>query len=566
MPHGYPKRETEVLIVGAGPVGLALAVEFGSRGIDCQVVDQITKVSERWTRAMNFNMRTMEHFRRWGVVDEVRRRACLPSDTKWSSTVAFCSGIKRPEWVCVYTPTSDSTRNMPDAVEDSQWVPQGRTQQVLLDRAQECSSVNVSFGWEAIEVALRPKHIEARCRSSSGDGRELLIKASYVVGCDGARSVVRKAAGIELDGARVSKLQLQADIIAPTLLSTLRSRGLCDAKMYFIGSDELTGILRPLDNDRWDVIFAPQDADVVPDPAKIRKSIEGFLGPDLPFDVEGVQPFYINNRVAESFGHDRAFVAGDAAHIIPFFGGHNLNIGIGDAVNLGWKLAAVLRGWCSPSILETYTVERRKHVLGVREDIIENFNGFKKATELMNQASKADAKGALSESARAELGSQLRQLTHSEFHSDGVALDHRYEGSPIVVDDGSISPLYFPQVYLPSGRPGHRAPVKRDGSWGVHYDLFGDGFVLLAFASGATVDEGKNAIARVSERRGIPLKVLDVSSDEARKVYGADLVLIRPDQHVCWRGNKPPADVDGLLDRICGESIERRIPSPKEHA
>jgi hypothetical protein len=249
--------------------------------------------------------------------------------------------------------------------------------------------------------------------------------------------------------------------------------------------------------------------------------------------------------VAAHYGNGRVFLAGDAVHQLSPTGALGMNSGVGDAVDLGWKLAAVLQGWGGTNLLASYDAERRP--IGVRN--VAAATRFYTTNESFGRGNAAIAEdSAAGEAQRASLGKMLEQHVGREFRTIGLQLGYRYEDSPICVSDGTLPPPDAPEAYVPSARPGSRAPHVWLNDGRSTLDLFGRGFTLLRFSGAAEV----SGIEAAASKHGVPLQVADVENEEAAELYQRRLVLVRPDGHVAWRGDAAPSDPLALIDRVRG--------------
>jgi hypothetical protein len=278
-----------------------------------------------------------------------------------------------------------------------------------------------------------------------------------------------------------------------------------------------------------------------------RESLVRATGREFPFEILGVAEWTAGyTLVAERFGGGRVFIAGDAAHLFTPTGGQGYNTSVDDASNLGWKLAAVCQGWGGPGLLPTYETERKPIAL-------RNTRFARAMAESIGKielAANLEEDGEAGSAARVALGERLTRHAATEFDIPGIHLGVFYSGSPIVVSDGTPPPRDDWHHYTPSAAPGARAPHAWLEDGVSVFDRFGRDFTLLRFDAGVDT----RTFEAAARRRGVPLSVLDVSSDEARDLYARDLALIRPDHHVAWRGNAPPEDADALLAQVAGRA------------
>ncbi|MCA0242603.1 MAG: FAD-dependent monooxygenase [Proteobacteria bacterium] len=546
--------ETDVLIVGAGPVGAALAIELGLRGIRVHLVEQVPEIGSWWTRAMNANKRTMEHLRRWGVAQSLKDINYVPKD--WPGNVTLVQTLGGSAITCVRGEGLGWHRVLDDSAEDSLWVAQGQMQQVLLRRARELGAV--------IEMRAQATAIEEGEAGEGGpvrvqvrqDGAERWFHARYVVGCDGARSFVRESAGLSYQGGGVLSRVIALFFDAPGLLDDMRRRGIPDSVMYLCAQPQVRGLARLVQGSRWELqvnLLEDQTADGVDPEALVRLAI----GPDIAFTFERSFPFSYYDLIADRYGRRHVFIAGDATHIIPPLGGHNLNLGVGDAVNLGWKLAHVLRGWAGDELLDSYTPERRGMALRTKGEVLANHDRLFSTFALLAQWLAIEGDDDAAQARRKRMGEDIGVHLRPQWRNDGIVLDQRYTGSPIVA--AAEAPAreipYDPQRNIAWCAPGHRAPMHRDAQGTALYDRFGAEYTLLDIGSGSA---GMQAMRQLLAA-GWPVKHLPIDDPELRNRYGCALALIRPDQHVAWCGEQFPSDAQALLDRLAGRA---RVAQP----
>jgi hypothetical protein len=284
-------------------------------------------------------------------------------------------------------------------------------------------------------------------------------------------------------------------------------------------------------------------------PAEVGQSdphalIRGLVGTEIEAEVLGTDPWTARMLLADRYRNGRAFLVGDAAHLNPPWGGHGFNTGIGDSVNIGWKLAAVIDGWGGDGLLASYEAERRPIAERTIREAVANMSVL--APELGNP--ELDAPGLVGEQARHAAAQVIRATKDREFHSLGLVLGYQYDASPVIVDDGTPV-LPEGQAYVPTARPGARLPHLWLPDGASLYDRLGNGFSLLRLRDDADVAP---FIASAAARR-VPLTVVELRGQALERLYEASLLLVRPDQHVAWRGvsiDRPGADA--IIDRVRG--------------
>jgi hypothetical protein len=316
--------------------------------------------------------------------------------------------------------------------------------------------------------------------------------------------------------------------------------------MYQIINADINGTVAAVDGrELWRLNIRNVKQEQIDDlnaPEKLRAA----LGPNIPFELLRVRPWTGHCVVAEKYQEGRVFLAGDAAHLNWPTGGFGMNTGVGDAVDIGWKLAAVLQGWGGARLLDSYTAERKPVAMVNVNEAAEMRASYDTQTPFSRKIEENSDEGKqLREKARAAiLRTRAKEFQHD---SAGIELGYRYENSPICVSDGTPAPALDHGLYTPSTWPGTRAPHVwlKDGR--SMLDLFGKGFVLLNFSSIDT-----STISAAANRVGLPIEVISLNDEKVRRIYEQDLVLVRPDGHVAWRGDKLPANADLVIAKVRG--------------
>lgn len=530
-------HDADVLIVGAGPVGSALAIELGRLNLRCLILERRTKRSPQ-PRAKLTNIRTMTLLRRWGIADQVRSRAPLPPS--FPSDIAFVTRLRG--WELTRFPNALSTaadRSRPYP-EPAQQVPQDVLEDVLRNHAMSFPSVTVMTGVQFESFQQTTSGIRA-VATPVDRAEDVQVEARYIAGCDGAHSLVRELAGIEMPGMDLAP-NVSAVFRAPTLWS---QHDKSPAVHYWTLTPAASGILGPLDPTElwWYHLNEAPNGGRLSD-AEVSRSFFAAIGGEFPCEVIANNPWLAQRRIASSYRVGRAFLLGDAAHLHPPMGGYGMNMGIGDAVDLGWKLGAVTTGWGGPSLLDSYETERRPIHMRVIEEATTNYENNSNRYRDVN----LEAEGPAGDEVRRRIAARIREEKASEFASIGVQLGYRHERSPLVIADGSEATPNEVGSYVPTARPGHLAPHAWVDEKRCIYDLLGPGFTLLRL----TADRNTGlSLVRAAQACGMPLTVVDLPRPDLRALYGADLVLVRPDQQVAWRGGIVTDGV-GLLNQARG--------------
>ena len=533
--------DVDVLIAGAGPVGLSLAIELGQRGIRCLAVERNDRVGYS-PRAKTTNVRTREHLRRWGIADTLRQASPIPPD--YPPNVVFATRMNGPLLSRFENAFNGSRARNELYSEEAQWVPQYTLEEVLRAEATSLPGVEVAFDTELRGIAQHPDSVTAEVANvKTGAVRQ--VRSQYLVGADGGRSFVREHLGIAMAGQSGVAKNYSIIFRAPDLAAR-HPHG--PAIMYWMVNADVPGLLGPMDeHGLWFFMATKLANDVDPasvDPVELVRRGTGLM--DLPVEVIHADPWVAHSLIADSYSRGRIFLAGDACHLHPPFGGFGMNMGIGDAVDLGWKLAARLQGWGGARLLDSYEPERRPvHERTIRESVV-NYSVV--GNQLVRPA--LEAEGPDGEAARREVGAVIQATKGREFYTLGLVLGARYDNSPVLVPDGAQAPPEHFSEYVPSAVPGGLAPHAWLADGSSLYDHFGPGLTLLVLAGADGADE----MAGEACRRGIPLKVAMLATEPGlRGRYGARFALIRPDQYVAWRGDALP-DPGPLLERVTGHA------------
>jgi hypothetical protein len=370
-----------------------------------------------------------------------------------------------------------------------------------------------------------------------------MIRASYLAGCDGARSLVRRALNIRYVGTFGEGFNFAVYFRCAGLGERLRFMFTVDMAQVHTVCDENRAYLTSVDGrDEWRFSMYTETAESC-DP---RDVVAKAIGADLDFDVLQAQPWTGHRVVAERYREGRVFLVGDANHLRWPKGGFGANTGIGDAVDLGWKLDACLKGWGGEFLLDSYQAERRNIAIRNTNEAANN-RVFDQMIQPDPVLERNDQEGRVSREAMKE---RLFALRQREFVTLGIQLGYRYNASPICIADGSLEPPDDHMLYFPSTRPGGRAPHVRLSDGRSTLDLFGKSFVLLVCDDGMDGD----VFIREAERLGIPATQHRLTEQDARKVYEMPLVLVRPDGHVCWRGASIPENARDIWWIVTGEA------------
>jgi 2-polyprenyl-6-methoxyphenol hydroxylase-like FAD-dependent oxidoreductase len=532
--------ETPVLIVGGGPVGLALAADLGWRGIPCTLVEQGDGTIYH-PRANTVNSRTMEFCRRWGIAEKVRNSGAPPD---FPLDIIYCTRLQGGYAIArIDRPTYGGHKPLPTTPERSQRCNQLFFDPIMRELAASFPSVTLRYRCRFDTFTETADGVLAEVEDLATGKRES-IAARYLVACCAGRSSVPRALGVRWEGEPVLSYNLNVFLRIKELW-TRHDKG--KAAFYFFVDPEGDGpSLIELDGDElWRLGIRTGRTLVPPESVDIDAIVKEYLGPDVPYEVVSNLPWTCRSVVADCWHKGPAFLAGDAVHQHSPSGGFGMNTGLGDAVDLGWKLEAMLRGWGGAGLLDSYEIERKPVARRIVREATEN------QAELADPATLALVRDPTPEGdrARAQVRDEIVRNRTKVFISDGIVLGARYDPSPIVVADGTPAPAESVSQYVPTARPGSRAPHAWLTEGRSTIDLFGKGFVLLAFGGAAGEAEG---LAKAARQRGVPLAVESIGDDAIARLYERRLVLVRPDGYVAWRGDGAPADPLATVDRVRG--------------
>jgi 2-polyprenyl-6-methoxyphenol hydroxylase-like FAD-dependent oxidoreductase len=546
-----PKKafESNVLIVGAGPVGLTLAIDLAWRGIDVTVVETRARAAPPEPKCNHVAARTMEIFRRLGVAGKVRN-AGLPAD--YPHDISYRTTFTGQELTRIRIPCRRDRFTMSDGP-DCNWPtpePPHRINQIFLEpilfeHAAAQPRIRIINRTSVEDVAVGDSSASAALRDLD-TGAISRMSCRFLIGCDGARSVVRKAIGARLSGDEVVQRVQSTYIRAPDLIKLQQHE-----RAWGTGSinPRRAGMVYAIDgSERWLVhnYMKPDEGgfEQVDRQACIR-TILG-VGPDFRYDIISREDWVGRRLIADKFRDRCAFIAGDAAHIWVPYAGYGMNAGIADAMNLSWLLAAHLNGWAPRSILAAYEAERWP----ITSQVSRFAMSHAEAEIRRRGAVPGDIEdaGSAGERTRREVGHLAYQINVQQYACAGLNFGTYYDSSPIIAYDGAEHPAYTMDSYTPSTVPGCRTPHFWRDDGGSIYDAMGPEFTLLKFNS--AIDTAPLEAAAL--RRALPLTVLDVDASATRELYDHKLVLSRPDQHVAWRGDALPSDSLALIDHIRG--------------
>ncbi len=520
----------DVIIVGGGPVGVGLAITLAMRGKSCAVIERRTQ-THNIPKGQNLTHRTLEHFHFWGIEDRLRGARIMPDGHAIGEILAY-KNMMSEYW---HAPKGR------ELVTDfyftkNERIPQYLLENVLRERMEEFDSIDTFYGWRA--ESFEQDGDSARVTIATESGNTQVLEGSYVAGCDGGQSTIREQMGVEWGGTDFDEVMV---------LAVFRSSQLHDLFKRFPDRSTYRAI-DPAYKGYWkffgriDVgegwffhMPVPKDRNITE--ADVKELIEEAVGQPFECEFDHIGFWDLRVAVAERYRAGRAFIAGDAAHTHPPYGGFGVNNGLEDAVNLGWKLAARLDGWGGEALLDSYDLERRPVFRAVGEDFIAGRIKRERAfLERYNpDVGKAEFEAAWEAHASGDLGKIVQSY------------EPNYEGSPIVFGpEGGICSAHGQHMFR--ARAGHHlAPCKLSSGASIATALR-PGFNLLAFdADEATV----TAFERATQARGVPLNVIRDTQNNGREAYDAKLILVRPDQFVAWCADYA-GDAAAIVARAAG--------------
>lgn len=531
-----------VLIAGGGPVGLAVAGDLGWRGIPCIVIEK-GDGSVNQPKMDLLGLRTMEFCRRWGIVDWVENAGYErdhPQDCVYLS--ALSGGF---EFGRDFFPNPCDEVCPPQSPQHRERQPQNFFDPVIARFARQFAHVDVRYHTEMLGFEEHAGGVRAEVRNIQS-GKTSVIEASYLAGCDGGGSVVRAKLGVKLPDSAV---------LTYTTNAIFRCAGfwkLVDKKpgyrFIFIGPEGTWATIVAINGrDEYRFSFVGDGNKRALTEPELHDAIKKAVGRDFEFEILSTMPWIRREYVADSYGTERVFLIGDAAHLNSPTGAFGMNTGMQDAVDISWKLEAAVRGWGGPKLLQSYGAERRPVALRNVKEATANLKRMMSTREKKPPKEIFEA-GATGDHAREVFGTEYKDMMKQEWFTLGIHLGYWYENSPVIVPDGTPQPPDEVMTYTQTARPGSRAPHVWLAPGKSTLDLFGKGFVLLRFSTEA--DAGPMLAA--AKAKGVPMHLEDINQPDAATAYGRKLVIVRPDGHVAWRGDQLPPDCAATIDILRG--------------
>ena len=523
--------DTQVLIIGAGPVGLTLALDLGMRGIKCTIVEQKEKPAFL-PKMERVNARTMEMYRRMGLADKIRA-AGLRSDVPMDVFVVH--DLVTPPLVRLHYPSVNqakaeirATTNGSVPLEPYHLISQYTLEPLLKAECDKYPSITQRWSTQFISCEQDANGVTTTLKTA--DGSTQTIRAAFLVGCDGGASPVRHAIGIKLRGEPNSLGLRQALYYCEELFEKLpMGNGPGQGRHYHVADDKSTFLIMQDSTKHW-TLHSEQDSDEA-----MKAQFAKIVGTPVKFEMLSCNPWRQNLMVADKYQNGRVLLAGDAVHLVIPTGGLGMNSGMGDAIDLGWKLEGILKGWAGPNMLGSYEFERRQ--IGDR-----NVGASRYAT-IGRRKWRSMYRPNIRENTRegrqnAEMLAQVADVEQRKTNEMiGAELGYRYVDSPVICDIPG-GPEHLFRTYIPTTWPGARLPhVWLNDGTAVQDRLPQFGYTILRLGK-AQIDTKplQEAIASF----GAPVSTVEIPDEIARDIYGHDVILLRPDMHIVWRGNEEP--------------------------
>ena len=541
-------KEVSVLISGGGSVGLSLAAELGWRNIDCMVVEQAAGLNNH-PRANAVANRTMEYYRRWGI-DKAITEAGIPPDHP--ADYYWVSSLHGRQLHRISLPPFKKIREVKDTggyvKEEHTWSPylktitgQNEVEETILNYIDTLSNINMNFNYslesfeqDTLGVTSKVKNIK------SGVIEE--VRSKYLIACDGGKSMVREKLNIGLSGRADMAKFVSIYFKAPDFM---KCHKFGTANIFFPLHKDYAGFLLNWDGGTTFTYHLMLKPGQLWNEVDAKRSIEDVLGKPTDIEILSIQPWTAHALVADKYHHNRVIMAGDAVHLFTPTGGFGMNTGVSDAIDIAWKVQAMVEGWGGTKLIDSYFEER--HSIGVRNtkeaaDCFDQLNSVMQYGDILDEDSKR------AEKLREKLSFNLKEQDKL-IASSGTLLGYRYNNSSIVIPDGTKETIDNPRIYIPTARPGHRAPhIWLEEGISI-YDKFDKNFTLLVF-----LEDLMEAKKLISEAKviGLPIQLLQINDKDALNLYVNKYVIIRPDLMVAWRSDCIPENSNDILNTIIG--------------
>lgn len=525
------KTKSQVIIIGGGPVGVGLAVDLGLRGISCTLVERRMGM-HNIPKGQNLTQRTAERFYFWGCIDELRAQRLLPAGVPAAGVTAYKSLMNEHTHIFAGRETVNDFY-----FQHNDRIPQYLMENVLREKLDSLPQAQALYGWSARSVEQDAKGVRVVIEK---DDEQVTLEADYLVGCDGSHSIVRDQAGIARDGADFDQVMM---------LGVFRSRALTDGLAKRFPLLSTYRVMDPALNGYWQFFgridpeegwffHAPVPKETTRENFDFAGLIQKVVGFPFKIEFDHVGFWDLRVQVAQTYRAGRIFIAGDAAHSHPPYGGFGVNNGLEDIANLGWKLAAKLKGWGSEALLDSYDEERRPVFRELGDEFIAGRIAWE--GEVINRFD-PDKEPEKFKEAWAELKTGSAPIV--------VNYEPNYEGSPVVFGPpGGVTRARG--TYMIKARAGHHLTPRTLTSGRDAFEELSDGFALLAFGVDDAVPAAFEAAAK---KLGVPLRITRDTYADGREAYEAKLILVRPDQYIAWTANDvAPKDAEAVLKKVVG--------------
>ena len=535
--------DCDVLIVGAGPTGLTLAIDLGKRGVRCTLIEQKERPAFL-PKMERINARSMEIYRRMGLMQKIRSAGLRPD---CPMDVYIVLALNEPPLLRLHYPSVEQAQAETRATNDGtlplepyQLISQYTLEPLLKSVAETIPTVSVRFGCEFLSLGQDAAGVTARVRTTGGVED---IRAAYLIGCDGGTSRVRKELSIGLSGEGNLLALRQALYRCDELFDLLPiGNGPGKGRHYHVADDKATQLIMQDSTKHW-TLHSIVDTD-----EEMNAAFQRTVGVPVNYEMLSCDPWRQNLLLADRYGDGRVFLAGDAVHLVIPTGGLGMNSGVADAIDLSWKLAAMLAGWGGPNLLKSYEIERRQ--VGERNVGASRYAtiGRRKWRSLWRPNIRDDTPAG--QQTRHVLSTMADVEQRKSNEMIGAELGYRYVDSPVICNVPG-GPEHLFREYQPTTWPGARLSHVWLSDGTPIQDHIGDGYTILKLGR-TKADAGE--LEKAIRARGAPVAVLDVPDRAAREIYGYDLILVRPDLHVVWRGHAPPEDAAAVAAIATGHS------------
>lgn len=533
--------ETPVLIVGAGPIGLAVAGDLAWRGIRTTIVERGDgRVTQ--PKMDMVHIRTMELCRRWGIVEAIENAGYNrqhPQDNVWITSL--CGGFelgREPFPACAVEPCP------PQSPQHRERCPQNFFDPALAAWVKSLGLSEFRYHTELTDFVQDADGVTAQLRSGDTTGE---LRAPYLIGCDGAGSFTRDRLGIGLTGNAVLTYTTNVIFRAPALAAL---QEIAPAYRYiFVDAEGTWSTLVAIDGRdtyRFSLVGGREKRELAD--ADLRAAVLRAIGRECDIELVSTMPWTRRELVADRYGEGRVWLVGDAAHQLSPTGAFGMNTGIQEAADISWKIEAMLRGWGGPGLLPSYEAERQPIAARNVAEAARNL-GRMLETRTRRPPPEIFSDSPAGVAARKSYGDWYTERMSHEWFTIGIQIGYRYDHSPICVPDATEPPPFEVARYVQTSHAGGRAPHVWLSDGSSTLDLFGHGFVLLRLAA-SSIDV--RPLLRAAQQRGVPVTPMDIDEQRVLDMYEVKLVLVRPDGHVAWRGDSLPADPLALIDRIRG--------------